>query len=85
MFLGTSSAFIAAAMEAEMSRSELIRAASARGCVAPPYTVEYMAQAGRFDPPPRLDGSHRRVFDAVHVDQLIAYVRRPRRSTGSSS
>lgn len=59
-----------------MTRSELLRAARARGVPAAPHVLEYLAQQGRLDPPPRLDGSHRRVYLPEHVDQLVAHMRR---------
>jgi hypothetical protein len=58
-----------------MCRSELIRAVRARGANASPSAVEYWCQAGRLDPPPRLDGSNRRVFEAAHVEQVVALTR----------
>lgn len=67
-----------------MTRSELLRAAAARGVTVPPWVAEYVVQAGKFDPPPRLDGSHRRVFEPVHVDQLVAHVRRGRKRQAAS-
>ncbi|MCW8139880.1 MAG: MerR family transcriptional regulator [Planctomycetota bacterium] len=63
-----------------MSRLELMRALRARGAAVPPHTIEYLAQQGRLDPPPRLDGSHRRVYAPEHVDQVLAHVRRGRRT-----
>lgn len=60
-----------------MIRSELFRAVQDRtGKPVPPHILEYLCQHGRLDPPPRLDGGHRRVFEPVHVDQVVAYVTR---------
>lgn len=59
-----------------MTKSELLRAARARGVPVPPHTIEYMAQSGKLHPQPTLDGSHRRVFDPAHVDQVVAHARR---------
>ena len=63
-----------------MTRSELIRAVRARGEKVAPHIVEYLIGLGRLEPPPRLDGSHRRIFDAAHVDQVAAHVRRRRKA-----
>jgi len=59
-----------------MTRSELMKSVRARGTKVAPHHIEYLAQAGRLDPEPRLDGSHRRVFEEAHVDQVLGHLKR---------
>jgi hypothetical protein len=59
-----------------MTRSELLRAARARGVKVAAHQVDYLVFAGKLEPAPRLDGSLRRVYEAAHVDQVVAHARR---------
>lgn len=65
-----------------MTMSDVLKAVRARGGAAAPHTLHYMAATGRLSPPPRLDSSHRRVYEPAHVDQVLAHVRRGAKKAG---